>query len=369
MEKKNIKPSIFLTGATGLVGSYLLKLFLEKNHKVYALARGKNEKTAKERIIEVLKFWDKNILKNKIKNLRVIEGDVAENNLGLDKISRKTLTQEIKEIFHSAAITDLHRPIKEINKVNIEGTRNILIFAEKLNKERLVKVNHISTAYIYGDYKGVFKEESLDVKQKFETNYENTKFEAEKLVKVYRKKGLWIDIFRPSMVIGDTKTGKTFQFRHIYQFINLCALEIFDTLPLENGRVSLVPIDVFCEAAYAITRNSQSKNRNYHPFPAKLVSVEKIIDIGHQIMGFKKPKLVPSDEFNIQTLTPSQRLILQGTILAINFQTKLNSSFTKQVLKRYNFNMPEISDKLLAKNIEYFRQNIRIGGIYHDRKI
>lgn len=358
------KPAIFLTGATGLVGSYLLKLFLEKGHMVYCLARSKKEKTAEDRVIEALKFWNKDILNNKINNFRIIEGDVADNNLGLDKKSKKIITQEVGEIFHSAAITDLHRPEKEINKVNVDGTRNILILAEKLNNGRLVKVSHISTAYIYGDYKGVFKEDSLDVKQKFDTNYEQTKFEAEKLVKEYRKKGLWIDIFRPSMVTGDTKTGKTFQFRHIYQFINLCALEIFDTLPLKNGRVSLVPIDNLCEAIYAITRNSQSKSRNYHPFPVKLVNVEKIIEIGSRIMGFKKPKLVLPDEFQMEALTPSQKLILRGTILAINFQTKLNSSCTKQVLKRYHFTMPEFTDRLLAKNIEYFKDNIRIGGLY-----
>lgn len=369
MAIKNSKPAIFLTGATGLVGSYLLKLFLEKGHKVYALGRGKNEKTTKDRIIEVLRFWNKDILNNKINNLQIIEGDVAENNLGLDKNSRKMLAQETEEIFHSAAITDLHRPIKEINKVNVEGTRNILIFAEKLSKERLVKVNHISTAYIYGDYKGVFKEDSLDVKQKFNTNYESSKFEAEKLIKEFRKKGLWIDIFRPSMVIGDSKTGNTFRFRHIYQFINLCALETFDILPLKKGYVSLVPVDQLCEAIYIISRNSRSKSKNYHPFPAKLVSVDKIVNVGSQIMGFKKPKLVLPGEFHMNTLTPSQKLIFQGTILAINFQTKLNSSHTKQILKRYNFNMPEITDKLLAKNIEYFKDNIRIGGIYHDRKI
>ncbi len=363
------KPAIFLTGATGLVGSYLLKLFLEKNHKVFALGRGKNEKTTIERVMEVLRFWDKNIPNSKINNLQIIEGDVAENNLGLDKNSRKMLALETEEIFHSAAITDLHRPIKEINKVNVGGTRNIMIFAEKLNKERLVKVSHISTAYIYGNYRGVFKEDSLDVKQKFNTNYEQTKFEAEKIVKEYRKKGLWIDIFRPSMVTGDTKTGKTFQFRHIYQFINLCCLELFDTLPLKNGRVSLVPIDVFSEAAYLITRKNRAKCANYHPFPAKLVSVEKIVDLGHQIIGFKKPKLVLPEEFRMDTLTPSQRLILRGTILAINFQTKLNSNYTKQILKKYHFNMPEITNKLLAKNIEYFKDNIRIGGVYHDRKI
>jgi len=103
--------------------------------------------------------------------------------------------------------------------------------------------------------------------------------------------------------------------------------------------------------------------------PIDWQTVEKIIEIGHRIMGFKKPKLVLPDDFYMEALTPSQKLILRGTILAINFQTKLNSSYTKQILKRYHFNMPEMTDKLLAKNIEYFKDNIRIGGIYHDRKI
>ncbi|MBI5208225.1 MAG: SDR family oxidoreductase [Candidatus Firestonebacteria bacterium] len=159
--KKNIK-TIFLTGATGLVGSYLLKTFLKNNYKVYALARSKDNRNARERVFEVLKFWDKNVLLKKSNNLIVLEGDITRKNLGLDKPNVDLLKREVEEIFHCAAETKFNAPLKEIRKINVEGTMNVLELAVKCSKNGILKkVNHISTAYVCGDYKGVFKEDKL----------------------------------------------------------------------------------------------------------------------------------------------------------------------------------------------------------------
>ena len=159
--------TVFLTGATGLVGSYLLKILLQEGYKVYVLARGKDNKNARDRVTDVLEFWDKDVL-SKTQN----------------------------------------PPSPPFVKGGQGG------FSEQ--KGKLKKVNHISTAYICGDYKGAFKEEDLDVGQKFNSTYEQSKFEAEKLVEKYRKGGLWIDVFRPPIIIGESNTGKILQFRNIY---------------------------------------------------------------------------------------------------------------------------------------------------------
>ena len=59
---KNNKKTIFLTGATGLVGSYLLNILLQKGDKVYVLARSKDNKNSRDRVMDILKFWDRKIL-------------------------------------------------------------------------------------------------------------------------------------------------------------------------------------------------------------------------------------------------------------------------------------------------------------------
>src|SRR4030067_1542637 len=91
------KKKILLTGATGLVGSYLLKILLQEGHKVYALARSKNNKNAKDRVTEVLNFWDKDVLSEKSYCLEVLEGDIAKKFLFLDTQHLFLLKKEIEE--------------------------------------------------------------------------------------------------------------------------------------------------------------------------------------------------------------------------------------------------------------------------------
>ncbi|MBU1998499.1 MAG: SDR family oxidoreductase [Candidatus Omnitrophota bacterium] len=347
------QPTIFLTGATGFLGSYLLKLFLENNHKVYALSRGKKSQDTRGRIISVLEFWGGPCLK-KIINLIVLNGDVTLKNLGLSRPDRSLLQAKTEQIFHSAAITDLKTESKQINKVNIEGTRNILNLGLEWHKKGcLKKINHISTAYIYGDYQKTFKESDFYKRQKFYTNYEQSKFEAEKIVQQFRRKGLWIDIYRPSMVLGESKSGKTFQLKHIYQFLNLCKVEIFQSLPIKNGYVSLVPIDITCKAIYLLNTMNKVRNMVFHPFPRKLTSIEEILNIGAKLIGFDPPQAVELKDFPTLNLTPVQRMLLNDTVLSVNFKTKINSDITNNLLEKYRFKIPNMDNKILSLILRY----------------
>ena len=349
------KRTIFLTGTTGLIGSYLLKVFLQNGNKVYALARSKNIKDAEERVKELLNFWDGKILDKRLGDLTILKGDITQEDLLLNKKDKDTLIKEIDEIYHSAAITDINWALDEIRKVNLNGTKNILELATQCNeKGRLKKVNHLSTAYICGDYKGVFKESDLDVGQKFNSTYEQSKFEGEKVVKEYRKKGLWIDVFRPPLVLGESKTGKIFHFKNVYNFIHICRLGIFECLPILDFYVILVPVDYLAEAIYTISNNTKEKNKNYHPFSHKPMSLEDIVDSASELMGFKKPKFVSRDDFDINELTPAQRAILQNSIFAINQTPKLDSVYTVNILKRYSFTMPDFERKDFSNILRYF---------------
>jgi len=351
MNSDNQKRTIFLTGATGLVGSYLLKILLQHGHKVYCLARSKDNKSVKQRVVDILNFWDKKVYPKYRRNLIVLEGDIAKENLGLSKKNRDLLKTDTEEIFHSAAVTDINWPLNKIRKINVGGTKNVLELALKCKK--LKKVNHISTAYVCGNYKGVFTENDLDVGQGFNSTYEQSKFEAEKLVKQYRKY-LWVDIFRPAIVIGESKSGRILQFRNIYQFIHLFCLEIFDSFPISEGIISVVTVDDAAKATYLISKKTRAINGNYHIFPSRFLPIQVLIKYANKYLGFQQPKTVSFEDF-LTNLTPVQMEILKRNILSLNISVKLESHLTECILSNFSFKFHKLGKNNLTPILKFFK--------------
>ncbi len=372
------KKIVFLTGATGLVGSYLLKVLLNEGYKVYVLSRSKDNKDARDRVINILKFWDRDVLtrtqvsyrgtkenednppsppfgKGGQGGLVVLEGDITEKILGLNKQKVDLLKNEIEEIFHCAAITQFNWPLEKIRRINVDGTKNVLELALKCNTKGIFKkVNHISTAYVCGDYKGIFKEHDLDVGQKFNSTYEQSKFEAEKLVDVYRKKGLWIDIFRPPIVVGESSTGKTNTFQQsVYQLLHIWNLEIFECVPAKGFCFNAAFIDDLCETIFKISSSSLSVNKNYHPFNCKTVSLERFMNYSSKFLGFKKPEFVSRDEFLNSNPTPAQKMLLANNIFKFNNDVRLDSTITNTTLKENGFKFSGLTKSSLSKLLNF----------------
>lgn len=384
------KRTVFLTGATGLIGSYLLKVLLHNGYKVYVLARRKDGKNARERVLEVLNFWNKDVLSTNVpqdryaelqnrytdilkshaefvsvspetlkqvqdnilnERLTVLEGDITEKDLGLSKKDIDLLKNEIEEIFHSAALTQFNLPLRELRKVNVEGTKNVLELAVKCGT--LKKVNHLSTAYVCGDYKGVFKEDDLDLGQKFNSTYEQSKFEAEKLADEYRKRGLWIDVFRPPLVVGESLTGKTVTFQQgVYQLLHMWGLEVFDYFPGKGYFIDMVYVDELCNALFNISQHTSNPNKTYHLFN-KVVPFETILNISSDFLGFKKPILLSTEDFFKHNPTPAQRMLLQNNILLFNNDAELSSEETNAILKGYGFEFSSFSRASFLKLLKY----------------
>ncbi len=353
--------TVFITGVTGLVGSYITKVFLENGHRVYALARPKDEQGAQQRVGDILKFWNEKILDEYGSNLIVIEGDITKPNLGLTIIERDVLKNEIEEIFHCAAATQLNLPLAELRFINVEGTRHVLELGYEWNKNgKLKKVNYFSTAYVCGDYEGIFKEGDLEIGQKLHTSYEQSKFEAEKLVKAYRKKGLWIDIFRPAAVTGESATGRTFKFEHIYELLYLWSLDVLDFFPNEESfSIDFACIDHIAQAILSIFNNSNMKNETYHLFGEKPFFTKDIFQLARTYIGFKKTSLVTWEEFNKKEISPTQRKII-NKINAFNvvLQTKLDSAQTRHILKnKCNFIFPIFTSEHFSNILRYVVQS------------
>lgn len=203
-----------ITGASGFVGRYLVRRLLESGAAVWVIVRPLEGFSAKERSE---KLFSEYFLKHP-NNFKAIEGDILEEDLGIAPAYLKELAGENVFLWHLAANLSFSAKDKDaVLRTNYIGTRNVVNLSNKI-AERYI---HVSTAYVCGDTKSVFRESDLAVGQKFRNHYEWSKFMAEKYVREYCKKPYLV--FRPSIIMGDAYEGKaegcTFgYYRFAYMF-------------------------------------------------------------------------------------------------------------------------------------------------------
>lgn len=210
--------------------------------------------------------------------LTTVVGDITLPGLGLAAADATRLRGELTAAHHLAAVYDLAVSRELGMKVNVEGTRNVLAFLG--GARRFARLHYVSTAYVSGSATGVFRESDLDVGQRFKNHYEETKFLAE--VEVARS-GVPATIYRPSVVVGDSRTGETGKFDGPY--FTLTAMEKVPSpgifLRVGSGRnpANLVPVDFVVEALARLSTQREAATRTYHltdPQPLPVIEVERL---------------------------------------------------------------------------------------------
>ena len=266
---------VFLTGATGFVGSHLASRLLLEGHRVGVLVRESKGVSARERIESVLQ----DIGAQNMDALEVFEGDISVPNLGLSDSALNRAAGSTAEVWHCAAsLSFLPEDRDEIFKMNVGGTRNILDFVERTPTRRL---HHVSTAYVAGNRPDLALETDINVGQTFKNPYEESKCESEILVAEAHKHGRAVaSVYRPSIVIGDSRSGRATHFHGVYAFIRglWAALERLRrgmpegevvNLPLrlvgaEEGTLNFVPINYVIDGMIAIAKRADSVGRTYN---------------------------------------------------------------------------------------------------------
>jgi len=210
---------IFMTGVTGFVGSFLAKRMLEEGCKIYFLSRGKKDISARERVENVLNMVGY-VHDDSNPDFEIIEGDVTIENLGIDTDTLSRLG-DVDEIWHTAGSINFSEDKRdEIFDVNVNGTINVLKIAEAVNAK---KYYFISTAYVQGNSNVVAYGKDAENLPEFNNPYEQSKHRAEKIVENWGKDnpGVEIFVFRPSIVVGDEREGKAFNFSGYYRYMRV----------------------------------------------------------------------------------------------------------------------------------------------------
>lgn len=236
--------TILFTGFPGFLGSELLPRVLARSPDATAtcLIQPKFVNLALARKAEIEARHPETA-----DRIRLEAGDLTTPGLGLEA----RLREETVEIYHLAAIYDLSVPREAAMKVNVEGTRHLLDWAEACPQLR--RVHYVSTCYVSGKHDGLYRETDLDVGQAFNNFYEETKFLAEVEVQQRARAGLSTTVYRPAIVVGDSRTGATqkydgpyFLIRWILRQHGLAVVPV--VAPPARVQLNVVPRDFVVEA-------------------------------------------------------------------------------------------------------------------------
>lgn len=277
--------NIFLTGFPGFIVSRLIPKLIEERpeSRIYLLVQSKFLSLAKTEIQN---------LENKFENLKgkliPIEGDLTFSDVVFDK--NQIDLNSISEIFNLAAVYDLRVNRDLAYEVNVKGTDNLVNFASSL--KNLDKFHHISTCYVAGWYRGEFSEDDFDKGQSFKNFYEETKFISEKIIRENRNKIPYV-IYRPSIVIGDSKTGETNKFDGPYPVIllinKLPKISLMTQIGSGANPTNLIPVDYVVDGIAKLS----TLNSNYETYhlcdPQPLTQIE-LIELFGKILN---KKLIP----------------------------------------------------------------------------
>jgi thioester reductase-like protein len=264
-------PASFLTGTTGFIGAEILRRILEREpeRRVYALVRAADDRAAALRGREVLfRLFMDDVAATAAAERRVrwIRGDAARRDLGLAAAARAEIVAECDEYVHAAACTEWDLPLDEAAAVNVGGTLATADLAAEgarhLPAPRLV---HVSTAYVAGRRRGAIHPEDLPAPgERFNNTYEETKARAERLLRE-RMSGQPITVVRPSIVVGDSRSGRTFNFNVLYFPIKLLHRGQLAYLPgRRSSTLDVVPVDYVCDALLVLGRDPAGVGRTYH---------------------------------------------------------------------------------------------------------
>jgi len=265
------------------------------------------------------------------------------------------LADEIDEIYHSAAIAEFRVPLNDIRKVNVNGVNNIMEFATLCSKNgKTIRVNHVSTAYVAGTFRGLFNENDLDIGQKFNNTYEQSKYEAESVINAYRMKGLKVTIFRPGILTGDSQTGRTSNYKMLYQPLRFFSEELYSAIPAnKDANENLIPVDVAAKEIITIANDSKSAGATYNITNPTPLKAGHFVDVASKYFGFRKPDFIPVEKFDMATLTYVQRILIEPFVPYFNYNPLFDTSNSTKILNTYNYKCPSIDDNMLLRLFRY----------------
>ena len=305
---------LLLTGATGFVGMEVLERYLEaSNRQIITLVRAESDREAADRMKATLRNLFGVRGRRYERRVEAVAADMTLPGLGLPATRRASIAGRVDQIIHSAASVSFALPLAEARAINVQGTRRMLELADLAHQRGgLERYAHVSTAYVSGMHPGPFHEHDAQLGQAFRNSYEQSKLEAEELVR--SRTALPTTILRPSIVVGDRRTGWTSAFNVLYWPLRAFSRGLYQAVPaVPSAPVDVVPVDYVADAIYALCESGAGIGATYHLTAGPQASnVGELVELAARYFDRPPPQVLSPRDFAeyAKGMTGLQRSVL-----------------------------------------------------------
>lgn len=281
--------TIFLTGFPGFIAERLVERLAGTPTQFFLLVQPKFVEKASQAVERIASQSS-----IPLENFALIEGDITQPNLGISDEDLTTIRDETTDVFHLAAVYDLAVARDIAMRVNLDGTRNVNELCRSLPNLR--RYNYVSTCYVAGKRTGRITEHELAHDAGFRNFYEETKHLAE--VEVERLKSeLPTTIFRPSVVVGDSRSGETAKYDGIYYLIHYLrkAPELLRFINVGNKdvRLNLVPVDFVVEGIAVLSTDENATGKTIALADPNPLTTAELFDVIANALTRKRSVVAP----------------------------------------------------------------------------
>jgi thioester reductase-like protein len=375
--------SVFLTGATGTIGSVLVpRLLRDENTSLSLLIRARDENDLRARLGKMLDYWYYRPGDARAVRIRPVRGDISLPGFGLGAEALARLAAETTHIIHSAASVKLNMSIDQARATAVAPTRTVLELGRRCAQAgTLRKIDLLSTVGVWGRTPGHMPERRLPETRGFHNTYEAAKWEAERVIWA-EGQDLPITVHRPSMVVGETGSGRVIQFQVFY---HLCAFlsgeRTFGVMPrLGQTTLDIIPVDWVADAICWSSANDETSGRIFHlcsgPTGAiTLLALQEQVRRAWKEHGIELPSLHRIDRRVLRRLVPAIGLFvgkkarrgLRGLPPVLEYLEErqgFSNTETAQALAAAGLPMPYI-ESYLGQVLAYYL-TARGGGDRHE---
>jgi thioester reductase-like protein len=344
---------VFFTGFPGFIGRRLVARLLadDPDVRVAALVEDKMAAIARDTAAQI-PGGDR---------VEVLVGDIGDRRLGLSDADYDRRTSEVTSAHHLAAIYNLAVPLEIAQRVNVEGTGNVLDLCAAC--KRLDRLNYVSTAYVAGMRTGVVYEHELVMGQAHKNHYESTKFQAELWVRE-RMADVPTTVYRPAIVVGDSQSGETQKFDGPYYILRTIARAgggPLATFGRSHAPFNVVPVDFIVDAIATVSADPAAVGDTLHLVdPEPITAAELFSALAREYAGrrpsFRVPPRLVQSSLRFDAVRKQFGGAPSESIQYLNHAVRFDTRRADEILARNGLRCPRF-EEYVGNMVRFFREH------------